>query len=127
MDNDPPIADFTATDDDEPVAVRKAQEIIERSSPTVNQVCLITLTLMAVIYTLYFAAAVILPFVLALVLTALLSPALQFMNRGWHTTGHRGARLDLCSFHRGVSGRIFGRVPRLKLDRQNPTIHADFD
>jgi predicted PurR-regulated permease PerM len=81
MDNDPPIADFTATDDDEPVAVRKAQEIIERSSPTVNQVCLITLTLMAVIYTLYFAAAVILPFVLALVLTALLSPALQFMNR----------------------------------------------
>ena len=80
MENDPPIADFTAIDD-EPVAVRKAQEIIERSSPTVNQVCLITLTLMAVIYTLYFAAAVILPFVLALVLTALLSPALQFMNR----------------------------------------------
>ena len=76
MENDPPIADFTAIDD-EPVAVRKAQEIIERSSPTVNQVCLITLTLMAVIYTLYFAAAVILPFVLALVLTALLSPALH--------------------------------------------------
>ena len=61
--------------------MRKAQEVIERSSPTINQVCLISLTLLAVIYTLYFAAAVILPFVLALVLTALLSPALQLLNR----------------------------------------------
>ena len=45
------------------------------------QVCLIVLTLLAVVYTLYFAAAIILPFVLALVLTALLGPPLQFMNR----------------------------------------------
>ena len=46
-----------------------------------TRIALITLTALAVIYTLYFAAAVILPFVLALVLTALLSPALQLMNR----------------------------------------------
>ena len=39
------------------------------------------LTLLAIVYTLYFASALILPFVLALVLTALLSPPLQFMNR----------------------------------------------
>jgi predicted PurR-regulated permease PerM len=44
-------------------------------------VCLIALTSLAVVYTLYFAAAIILPFVLALVLTALLGPPLQFMTR----------------------------------------------
>ena len=77
---DPPIA-ASAVPDDERAAVRKAQEVIERSSPTINQVCLIALTLIAITYTLYFAAAIILPFVLALFLTALLSPALQLMNR----------------------------------------------
>jgi predicted PurR-regulated permease PerM len=46
-----------------------------------TKVCLIVGTALALVYTLYFAAAVILPFVLALVLTALLSPALVFMNR----------------------------------------------
>jgi predicted PurR-regulated permease PerM len=80
MDDVPPIAASSDTNDERD-AVRKAQEVIERSSPTISQVCLIALTVMAVIYTLYFAAAVILPFVLALVLTALLSPALQLMNR----------------------------------------------
>jgi predicted PurR-regulated permease PerM len=66
---------------DEGATVRKAQAVLERSSPSINQVCLVALTVLAVIYTLYFAAAVILPFVLALVLTALLSPALVLMNR----------------------------------------------
>jgi predicted PurR-regulated permease PerM len=128
MENDPPIADFTATDDDEPVAVRKAQEIIERSSPTVNQVCLITLTLMAVIYTLYFAAAVILPFVLALVLTALLSPALQFMNRRLRIPRVIAALVLIFAVLTVVwAVGYLVVVPRLKLDRQNPTIHADFD
>jgi predicted PurR-regulated permease PerM len=61
--------------------VRRAQEVLERSSPSISQVCLIALTLLAVVYTLYFAAAIILPFVLALVLTALLGPPLQFMTR----------------------------------------------
>ena len=66
---------------DEGAAVRKAQEVLERSSPSVTQICLTVLTTLAIIYTLYFASGVILPFVLALVLTALLSPALQFMTR----------------------------------------------
>ena len=77
---DPPIA-ASSVPDDERAAVRKAREVIERSSPTINQVCLIALTLIAITYTLYFAAAIILPFVLALFLTALLSPALQLINR----------------------------------------------
>jgi predicted PurR-regulated permease PerM len=72
MEDDPSLKEDTA---------RRAQEVLERSSPSISQVCLIALTLLAVVYTLYFAAAIILPFVLALVLTALLGPPLQFMTR----------------------------------------------
>jgi predicted PurR-regulated permease PerM len=72
MGDDPSLKEDTA---------RRAQEVLERSSPSISQVCLIALTLLAVVYTLYFAAAIILPFVLALVLTALLGPPLQFMTR----------------------------------------------
>jgi predicted PurR-regulated permease PerM len=64
-----------------PTTARKAQEVLQRSAPSISQVCLIVLTMLAVVYTLYFAAAIILPFVLALVLTALLGPPLQFMTR----------------------------------------------
>ena len=77
--------DLALAKDDSPAieatTVRKAQEVLERSSPTVSQICLTVLTVLAIVYTLYFASALILPFVLALVLTALLSPALHFMNR----------------------------------------------
>jgi predicted PurR-regulated permease PerM len=72
MGDDPSLQQTTA---------RKAQEVIERSSPSIIQVCVIVLTSLALVYTLYFAAAIILPFVLALVLTALLGPPLQFMTR----------------------------------------------
>jgi predicted PurR-regulated permease PerM len=72
MDDDTAVAPTTA---------RKAQEVLQRSAPSISQVCLIVLTMLAVVYTLYFAATIILPFVLALVLTALLGPPLQFMTR----------------------------------------------
>jgi predicted PurR-regulated permease PerM len=72
MDDDTAVAPTTA---------RKAQEVLLRSAPSISQVCLIVLTMLAVVYTLYFAATIILPFVLALVLTALLGPPLQFMTR----------------------------------------------
>jgi predicted PurR-regulated permease PerM len=70
--DDPSLRETTA---------RRAQEVLERSSASISQVCLIVLTVLATVYTLYFAAAIILPFVLALVLTALLGPPLQFMTR----------------------------------------------
>jgi predicted PurR-regulated permease PerM len=70
-----------APEDDERAKVLKAQEIVERTSTSVSQVCLIILTLLAVIYTLFFAAGIILPFVLALVLTMLLGPAMRLLNR----------------------------------------------
>jgi predicted PurR-regulated permease PerM len=57
---------------------------VERTSASVAQVCLIILTLLAIVYTLYFGAGIILPFVLALVLATVLGPAMRLMNRRLH-------------------------------------------
>ena len=70
-----------SSEDEERAKVHKAQEVLERTSPSAGQVCLIILTLLAILYTLYFAAGIILPFVLALVLTMVLGPAMRLMNR----------------------------------------------
>jgi predicted PurR-regulated permease PerM len=80
MDQDPALA-RAANEDDERAKVRKAQEIVERTSASVTQVCLIILWLLAVLYTLYFAVGIILPFVLAMVISMLLGPAMRVMNR----------------------------------------------
>ena len=89
----------------------KAQEVLERSSPSTNQVCLIALTFLALVYTLYFAAAVILPFVMALILASLLSPALLFMNRRLRVPRVIRALFDFCSSGRGMDGRYLVVVP----------------
>ena len=81
MNQDPALA---TSEDDERAKVRKAQEVVERTSASVTQVCLIILTLLAIVYTLYFGAAIILPFVLALVLATVLGPAMRLMNRRLH-------------------------------------------
>lgn len=47
-------------------------------------VCLVLLTIMAVFYTLYFAAAIVLPFLLALVLNLLLQPAKRLLHERLH-------------------------------------------
>ena len=59
---------------EERTKVHKAKEVLERTSASVGQVCFIILTLLAIIYTLYFAARIILPFVLALVFAMVLGP-----------------------------------------------------
>jgi predicted PurR-regulated permease PerM len=74
-----PPADVS--EDDERAKARKAQEVMARTSMDMRQVCLVILTLLAVLYTLFFAAAIILPFVLALVLTLVLGPAMRLLNR----------------------------------------------
>jgi predicted PurR-regulated permease PerM len=81
MNQDPALA---TAEDDERAKVRKAQEVVERISASVAQVCLIILTLLAIVYTLYFGAGIILPFVLALVLATVLAPAMRLMNRRLH-------------------------------------------
>ncbi len=80
MVQDPTIAQ-ASSDDEERAKVRRAQKVLERSSTSIGQVCLIILTVLAVLYTLFFAAAIILPFVLALVLALVLGPAMRLLNR----------------------------------------------
>ena len=81
MDQDPALA---TSEDEERAKVRTAREVLERTSASVVQVCLVIVTLLALFYTLYFAAGIILPFVLALVLAAVLGPAMRLMNRRLH-------------------------------------------
>ena len=81
MNQDPALA---TSEDEERAKVRTAREVLERTSASVVQVCLVILTLLGLFYTLYFAAGIILPFVLALVLAMVLGPAMRVMNRRLH-------------------------------------------
>ncbi len=57
----------------------QAQAVMRAAEFHVRDVALVILTILAVLYTLYFAAGIILPFVLALVLSLLLSPVARFL------------------------------------------------
>ena len=59
---------------------RQAQAVMRDAHFRVTDVALVILTFLAVLYTLYFAAGIILPFVLALVLNLLLNPAARFLH-----------------------------------------------
>jgi predicted PurR-regulated permease PerM len=58
----------------------QARAVIANTEFRTRDVALVILTFLAVLYTLYFAADIILPFVLALVLGLLLSPAARFLH-----------------------------------------------
>jgi predicted PurR-regulated permease PerM len=60
---------------------RQARQVMADADFRVRDVTLVILTILAVLYTLYFAASIILPFVLALVLGLLLGPPVEFLNR----------------------------------------------
>ena len=59
----------------------QARQVMAEATFRVRDVTLVILTFLAVLYTLYFAASIILPFVLALVLGLLLAPPVEFLNR----------------------------------------------
>ena len=63
---------------------QQAQAVMRAAEFHVRDVALVILTILAVLYTLYFAADIILPFVLALVLSLLLSPATRFLCTKLH-------------------------------------------
>jgi predicted PurR-regulated permease PerM len=63
--------------------IKRAQAEVDKAKRSGGK-ALGTLAVLAVLYTLYFAAAILLPFVFAIVLYLLLSPALRFMNRRLH-------------------------------------------
>jgi len=58
---------------------RQAQAVMREAKFRPTDVALVILTSLAVLYTLYFAASIILPFVLALVLSLLLGPSARFL------------------------------------------------
>ena len=63
---------------------QQAQAVMRAAEFHVRDVALVILTVLAMLYTLYFAAGIILPFVLALVLGLLLSPAARFLCNRLH-------------------------------------------
>ncbi len=72
-------AEPNATPDPVERETLQAQAVMRETTFHVRDVCLVILTMLGVLYTLYFAADIILPFVLALVLSLLLSPAARFL------------------------------------------------
>ncbi len=67
----------------EPQRLERAQHELTRPK-TPNGKALSTLAVLAVVYTLYFAASILLPFVLAIVLYLLLSPVMRVLTRRFH-------------------------------------------
>jgi predicted PurR-regulated permease PerM len=65
---------------DEQARIEHAREEIRGHHPQVGGKAAMTLAILAVFYTLYFASAIVLPFVLATVLYLLLSPLMRFMS-----------------------------------------------
>jgi predicted PurR-regulated permease PerM len=59
----------------------QARQVVADAHFTASGVALVTLAFLAVLYTLYFAADIILPAVLALVLGLLLGPAVRFLHK----------------------------------------------
>jgi predicted PurR-regulated permease PerM len=58
----------------------QARQVMAQANFSARDVSLVILASLAVLYTLYFAASIILPFVLAIVLGLLLSPPVTFLN-----------------------------------------------
>ena len=72
---------------------RQAQAVMRDATFRVQDVALVILTSLAILYTLYFAAGIILPFVLALVLSLLLNPAARLLHEKLHLPRMLGAIL----------------------------------
>jgi predicted PurR-regulated permease PerM len=74
-----------AQDDGQPDAIdvetRQARQVIADANFNVRDVCLVIITGLGALYTLYFAASLIVPLVLALVLALLLGPPVAFLNQ----------------------------------------------
>ena len=107
----------------------QARQVMARADFTVRDVSLAILTILAVLYTLYFAASLIVPLVLAVVLGLLLGPPVEFLNRRLHVPrmlAALGAILLLFSIIGGIGYAI--SVPAsgwiAKAPQSLPTLQA---
>lgn len=82
MDSEP--AAPSSSDSDEQSATEKAREEVANTHFDARTASLILLAVLAVFYTLYFAAGIVLPFLFAIVLNLLLQPAKRLLNVRLH-------------------------------------------
>lgn len=76
------LPDATPSDDDDDAGrTLRAQMEVARAHPDTVKVCLVILTVLAVLAALYTAAAIVMPLLLALVLNLLLAPAKRLLLR----------------------------------------------
>ncbi|WP_408885648.1 AI-2E family transporter [Komagataeibacter xylinus] len=89
----------------EQVQQQRAIEVMRHSRIDTRTACLLLLSVLAVFYTLYFASAIILPMILALVVNLLLSSPLRFLHTRLHLPKPLAALcLILCVF--GMVGAV---------------------
>jgi predicted PurR-regulated permease PerM len=79
-----PIMDTEAPPETGPRDTLSARSVIAAADFRTTPVALVILTILAVFYTLYFAAGIILPLILALTLALLLAPAADVLNKRLH-------------------------------------------
>jgi predicted PurR-regulated permease PerM len=101
----PPLPDPDDSDIFEAHQQQRAIDVVRRSRFNPQTVCLVILTILAVFYTLYFAAAIILPIVLALVVNLLLSAPMRLLHTRLHVPKTLSALLLILGVF-GVVGAI---------------------
>ena len=87
--------------------------MLARTTFETRSVCLVLLTMLAVFYTLYVAASLILPVVLALVLMLLLAPAMRLLTRRLHLPRIVAALLLILVLGFGVAGLVMAVEPQV--------------
>ncbi|MCE2575733.1 AI-2E family transporter [Komagataeibacter sp. FNDCR2] len=89
----------------EQIQQQRAIEVMRHSRIDTRTACLLLLSVLAVFYTLYFASAIILPMILALVVNLLLSTPMRFLHSRLHLPKPLAALcLILCVF--GIAGAV---------------------
>ncbi|WP_241503047.1 AI-2E family transporter [Komagataeibacter melaceti] len=89
----------------EEIQQERAIEVMRHSRMDTRTACLLLLSVLAVFYTLYFASAIILPMILALVVNLLLSTPMRFLHTRLHMPKPLAALcLILCVF--GIAGAV---------------------
>ena len=93
-------------DDEEAERLREAKETMRDADFDVRSVALVTLTLLAVLYTLYFAADIILPLLFAVVLNLLLQPPKRLLHERLHIPAALTALLLIVALFFVVGGIV---------------------
>lgn len=92
---------------------RQAQAVLARAEFDVRTVCLVVLTGLALFYTLYFAAEIVLPIALALVLMLLLSTPMRFLTNRLHLPRVLAALLLIIALACVVGGIAMAVEPQI--------------